>query len=98
MNRTVRSLTLSAQHFLLPTTASPNRQDALKDGFGEVAVECDVSKTCLFPSLGYCQNSVDRKKMTDSLPTPPNWVAHAVRGWAMLSEEGDTKSNALPIE
>ena len=38
------------------TRALPNLQDALKDGFGEAVVACDMSKPCKFPSLDSCQN------------------------------------------
>ena len=40
--------------FSLPTMASPNLQDALRDGFGE-AVACDMPEPCKFPSLDSCQ-------------------------------------------
>ena len=40
------------QHaFPLPTTASPTPQGALRDGFGEAVVACDMSEPCKFPSL-----------------------------------------------
>ena len=41
--------------FPLPTTASPTLQDALKDGFGEAVVACDMPEPCEFPSLESCQ-------------------------------------------
>ena len=41
--------------FPLPTTASPTVQVALKDGFGEVVVACDMPEPCKFPSLDSCQ-------------------------------------------
>ena len=41
--------------FPLPTTASPILQGALKDGFGEAVVTCDMPEPCMFPSLGSCQ-------------------------------------------
>ena len=41
--------------FPLPTTASPTLQGALKDGFGEAAVACDIPKPCKLPSLDSCQ-------------------------------------------
>ena len=34
----------------------PTLQDALKDGFGEVPVACDMPKSCKFPSLESYQN------------------------------------------
>ena len=39
----------------LPTMASSNLQGALKDGFGEAVVPCDMPKPCKFPSLDTCQ-------------------------------------------
>ena len=41
--------------FLLLTTASPALQGALKDGFGEAVVACDMPELCKFPSLDNCQ-------------------------------------------
>ena len=41
--------------FLLPTTASPSIQGALKDGLGEAVVGRDTPESCKFPSLGSCQ-------------------------------------------
>ena len=35
--------------------ASPILQGALKDGFGEAVVACDMPGPCKFPSLGSCQ-------------------------------------------
>ena len=46
------------QAFLLPTTASPTLQGALKDGFGEAVVACDTPEPCKFPSLDSCQKRV----------------------------------------
>ena len=41
--------------FPLPTTASPILKGALKDGFGEAVVVCDISESCRVPSLDSCQ-------------------------------------------
>ena len=41
--------------FRLPTTASPILQGALKDGFAEAVVACDMREPCKFPSLYSCQ-------------------------------------------
>ena len=41
--------------FPLPTTASPTFKGALKDGFGQVVVACDMSEPCKFLSLDSCQ-------------------------------------------
>ena len=35
--------------------ASTTLQGALKDGFGEAVVACDMSKPCKYPSLDSCQ-------------------------------------------
>ena len=43
------------QAFPLSTTASPTLQDALKDGFGEAVVACDMPKPWKFPSFDSCQ-------------------------------------------
>ena len=37
--------------FLLPTTASPTLQRALKDGFAEAVMACDMPESCKFLSL-----------------------------------------------
>ena len=39
----------------VPITTSPTRQGALKDGFGEAVVACDMPETCKIPSLDSCQ-------------------------------------------
>ena len=41
--------------FPLPATPSPTLQGALKDGFGEAVVACDMPEPCKFPSLDCCQ-------------------------------------------
>ena len=41
--------------FLLPTMASPTFQGALKDGFGEAVVVCDMPEPCKFLCLDRCQ-------------------------------------------
>ena len=41
--------------FPLPTTASPTLKGALKDGFGEAVITCDMPEPCRFPSLNSCQ-------------------------------------------
>ena len=43
---------------LLPTTASPTLQGALKDGFGEAVAVCDMPEPCEFPPLGNRQKEV----------------------------------------
>ena len=41
--------------FPLPTTASSTFKGALKDGFEEAAVACDMLEPCKFPSFHSCQ-------------------------------------------
>ena len=56
MGRDVHSLMLSIQrNFPLSTTSSPSLQCALKDGFGEAVVACDMPELFQFPSLDSCQ-------------------------------------------
>ena len=43
--------------FPLPTTSSPSLQGALKDGFGEAVVACDMPEPCEFLSLDRCQKN-----------------------------------------
>ena len=59
--------------FSLPTMASPNLQDALRDGFGE-AVACDMPEPCKFPSLDSCQKRfLWTHKEVDLAPHPVFW-------------------------
>ena len=51
MGRDVRSSMLSIQHFLCRPR---HHQGALKDGFGEAVVACDMPEPCKFPSLDRC--------------------------------------------
>ena len=37
--------------FPLPTMESPTLQGAMKDGFGEAVVACDIPEPCKFPCL-----------------------------------------------
>ena len=41
--------------FPLPTTASPTLKGALKDGFGQAVVACDMPEPYKFPPLDICQ-------------------------------------------
>ena len=54
MGRDVHSLMLSIQIFLCRPAASPSFQGALKDGFREAVVACDMPEPCKFPSLDSC--------------------------------------------
>ena len=53
--------------FPLPTTASPTDQDALKDGFGEAVVACDVPEPCTFPSLDHASFRLEWKRRYSSM-------------------------------
>ena len=55
MGKGVHSLFFVHPAFPLPTTASTTLQDAVKDGFGEAVVSCDMTEPCKFPSLNSCQ-------------------------------------------
>ena len=44
--------------FPLLTMASPSLQGALKDGFGEAIMACDMSEPCKFPTHDSCQKEV----------------------------------------
>ena len=46
--------------FPLPTTASPILQDALKDGFGEAFVACNMSEPRKFSSVVVLQHLTGR--------------------------------------
>ena len=41
--------------FRLPTTASPTLKVALKEGFGEAVVACDMPEPCKFQFFDSCQ-------------------------------------------
>ena len=57
--------------FSMPTTASPTLQGALKDGFGEAVVTCDMPDPCEFPSLDSCQKRfLWTRKGVDLAPDP----------------------------
>ena len=48
----------------LPTTASPTLQGALKVGFVEAVVACDMHEPCELPSLASCQRSYSSGKIS----------------------------------
>ena len=57
--------------FPLPTTTSPTLQGALKDGFEEAVVTCDMPEPCKFPSLDSCQKRfMWTNKEADLVPHP----------------------------
>ena len=67
----VHSLTLSIQHFLCRPRRRPSLEDALKDGFGEAVVACDMSEPCKFLSLYICQKRfMWTHKEVDLAPRP----------------------------
>ena len=55
MGRDVHSFDVVHPVFPLLTTASPTLQGALKDGFREAVVACDMPEPCKFPSIDSCQ-------------------------------------------
>ena len=57
--------------FPLPTTASHTLQGAMKDGFGEAVVACEMLEPCKFPSLDSCIKRFMRThKEVDLAPHP----------------------------
>ena len=56
--------------FPLPTTALPTLQRALRDGFGEAVVACDMPKSCKLPSLVSCQKILWTNKEVELIPLP----------------------------
>ena len=57
--------------FPLPTTASPTLQGALKDGFGEAVMACDMPEPGKFPCLNSCQKMLLlTHKKVDLAPHP----------------------------
>ena len=55
MDRNVLFFDVVHPAFPLPITALPTLQGALRNGFGEAVVACDMSEACKFPSLDSCQ-------------------------------------------
>ena len=39
----------------MPTTVTPTLQAALKEGFEEAVIVCDMTEPCMFPLLASCQ-------------------------------------------
>ena len=55
----------------LPTMASPTLQGALRDGFREAVVACDMPEPCKFPSYDSCQQRfLCTQKEVDLAPNP----------------------------
>ena len=85
--------------FPLPTTASPTLQGALKDGFWEAVVACNMPEPCKCPSPHSCQKrSLWTHKGVDLPPHPVVGLVLHVRdaekflqalgskGWILFSE------------
>ena len=65
--------------FPLPTTASPALQGALKDGFGEAVMACDMPEPGKFQSLDSCQKRLlCTHKEVDLTPHPVVGLASQV--------------------
>ena len=76
----------------LPTTALSTLQGALKDGFGEAVMACDISEPCKFPSLDSCQKKfLWTHKEVDLAPQP-------VVGLALQAGDAEKFSQALGFE
>ena len=72
--------------FPLPTTASPILQGALKDGFGEAVVVCNMPEPCKFPFLDSCQKRfLWTHEEVDLAPHPD--VGPALRGYAVGNQQ-----------
>ena len=55
MDRNVLFFDVVNPAFPLPITALPTLQGALRNGFGDAIVACDMSEASKFPSLDSCQ-------------------------------------------
>ena len=64
--------------------ASPTLHGALKDGFGEAVMACDMPEPCKFPSLDSCQ----RRSLWTHYQT--DLASHLVVG--LVLQVGDTKN------
>ena len=73
--------------FTLPTTALPTLQDALKDGFREAVVACDVPKQCKFPFLDSCQKRFLWMHKEDNL------ALHPVIGHVLKEQDAEIVSS-----
>ena len=71
--------------------ASPTLQGALKDGFGEAVVACDMPEPCQISSVGSCQKrSVWTHKEVDLAP-------HPVVGFVLQVGDAEKFSQALGL-
>ena len=87
------------QAFPLPTTASPTLQGALKYGFGEAVLVCDMPKPCKFPSLDSCQERfLWTHKGSWLCSAPSRWaIRHLVsKIWILFSESASRVHVSLP--
>ena len=73
--------------FPLPATALPTLQDALKDGFREAVVACDVPKQCKFPFLDSCQKRFLWMHKEDNL------ALHPVIGHVLKEQDAEIVSS-----
>ena len=78
--------------FPLPATASLNLHGALKDGFGEAVVACDMPEPCKFPSLYSCQKKfLWTHKGVD-------FASHAVIGLELVFIPNNKKKTDFNVE
>ena len=73
--------------FPLPAMASPTLRNALKDGFREAVVACDMAKACKFPSLDSGQKRF--------LWTHKGIALHPVVGFVLQVENAEKFPQAL---
>ena len=59
--------------FPLPTTAPPAVQGAVKDGFGEAVVVCDMPEPCKFLSFDDCHDPIYVSKSIKDCNCVHNW-------------------------
>ena len=78
--------------FPLPTTASPTLQGALKDGFVEAVVACDMPEPSKLPSLDKCQkSSLWTHREVDLAP-------HPITGLVLQTGDAEKFHQALGLE
>ena len=80
------------QVFPLPTTESPTLQGALKNGFGEAVVACDIPEPCKFPFLDSCQKRFPWTHKKVDIPP------HPVVGLVLQIENTEKFPHALGFE
>ena len=65
--------------FLLPTTLSSTLQGALKNGFGEAVVVCDMPEPCNFPSRIACEAFSLLLRLAKSVVNIHHYPAHCMQ-------------------